>query len=66
MFRTIQRENNARSWHWPKEGRLRIGRLKVSILVHKHTYAMSSDRWVVQPSVFYDRKRKSTWKRDMR
>lgn len=65
-LRKIEREDNARTWHWPSGGNLRLGRLKLGVTVHKHTYAMHSDRWVIKPSFVYDRKRKRTWKRDKR
>jgi hypothetical protein len=37
---------------------LRIGRLKLGLEIHRHVYgASSTDRWVIQPLVVYDRKR---------
>lgn len=35
-----------------------IGRFKFSLLILKHVYATSSDRWVIQPEIIYDRKKK--------
>lgn len=36
--------------------RYRIGRVQVGIIVWRHEYALTSDRWVIQPSFVYDRK----------
>lgn len=57
-MRRVEGECGGRSWHTP---RFRWRRLQFSLTVHKHTAAASSDRWVVQTSVIYDRKVKSTW-----
>lgn len=39
---------------WMKS--LRVGRLHLEIVVLRHRYATGPDRWVIQPSIVYDRK----------
>lgn len=38
--------------HW------RIGRLQLRLIVWRHVHSTLPDRWVFQPSVVYDRRRK--------
>lgn len=49
-FWTTERDDS-KTWH----ARLRLGRLTVGWHVHRHRYPSSSDRWVFQPEVIYDR-----------
>jgi hypothetical protein len=45
--------DKSRHWHF----RRRLGRLQVGIHIYKHVYYPSvTDRWVIQPSLIYDRK----------
>lgn len=49
-------------WYWGKKyPRLR---LQVSVTVYRHVYPRSSDRWVIQPVVLYDRKQRSDERAD--
>ena len=38
--------------------RVRVGRLQIGIRVYTHRNTVSPDRWVFQPELIYDRKRK--------
>lgn len=53
---TVDRGRDGFTWN----RRLRIGRLELGYHLHRHTYARTSDRWVLQPWITYDRKRERT------
>ena len=37
-------------------GGKKFGRLQLSLIVYRHHYRNSPDRWVIQPCIVYDRK----------
>jgi hypothetical protein len=43
-----------RSERWFKQWQ--IGRLRLSWKIYRHRYAVGPDRWVIQPTIVYDRK----------
>lgn len=43
------------TWHTKNR---RLGRWNFWLVVHRHDYAMHPSRWVIQPYVTYDCKRK--------
>jgi hypothetical protein len=59
-WRVDHRPDGGWTWFSPH---IRIGRLRANFRIHKHVYAPVPDRIAVQTDVYYDRKRKSTWKR---
>lgn len=34
---------------------VRLGRLRLGYRIYKHVYPTSSDRWVIQPEIVWDR-----------
>lgn len=53
----LTKESEGTGWH----GRLRIGRVQIGYHVYRHAGVLP-DRWVFQPFLIYDRKRRRTEK----
>lgn len=48
------RGSGTKAWRFKR----RIGRIQIGLEVLRHQYHRSSDRWVVYPSLVFDRKKR--------